>query len=397
MLDRPSTRLNEYYPSQNFPRADDRFSYFYFCKNESDEYIDLYQRISPFAEITPIPNFYPYDSTINVKIKVEKNSIVEEWLSYVLPYKAKAMACIMGIPIQTFLRRLINCATSATPQILAAVDESIDELMSYFGQTKDQLYVSIMQYYGSDFAWQSFKYTQSQYQKYKSPLDRPAMLPRRETASFETWQGVTLKAELQLYELVKAYYPDAQLHYTASWLERQHLDIYSEIGKIAFEYQGEQHYKPIEFWGGEDGLQKRLALDAQKRERCKCENITLVEWEYTKLPLPIYIIKALRQHNIFHMFPPSIYRSALWEDMSPISKNLPQNNTTMSPRKKSGTIILRVSKRGEIEREYLDVKSAAEDTSLSIKGIQKAIYGERKTCGGYIWVKCSKNYADNSY
>ena len=85
----------------------------------------------------------------------------------------------------------------------------------------------------------------------------------------------------------------------------------------------------------------------------------------------------------------------MWEDMSPIAKNLPQNNTTMSPRKKSDTIILRVSKHGEIEKEYLDIKSAAEDTSLSIKGIQKAIYGERKTCGGYIWVKCNKNYADD--
>ena len=45
------------------------------------------------------------------------------------------------------------------------------------------------------------------------------------------------------------------------------LDIYIESLKIAFEYQGEQHYKPI-YWSGTDSETQRI-LDEEKRRACK--------------------------------------------------------------------------------------------------------------------------------
>mgnify|MGYP004650252201 FL=1 len=43
------------------------------------------------------------------------------------------------------------------------------------------------------------------------------------------------------------------------------------------EVQGEQHFKPVEIWGGEKGLQRQQARDNKKREYCKRMGIPLYE------------------------------------------------------------------------------------------------------------------------
>lgn len=55
------------------------------------------------------------------------------------------------------------------------------------------------------------------------------------------------------------------------WLEKQSLDFYLPDYNIAVECQGEQHYKPIEYFGGENGLKNRIELDTKKKNKC-CEN-----------------------------------------------------------------------------------------------------------------------------
>ena len=45
---------------------------------------------------------------------------------------------------------------------------------------------------------------------------------------------------------------------------------------IAFEYQGVQHKKLIEYFGGKEGLEKRKKLDLQKENLCKENNVTLI-------------------------------------------------------------------------------------------------------------------------
>lgn len=55
------------------------------------------------------------------------------------------------------------------------------------------------------------------------------------------------------------------------------LDCYSEKFKIAFEYQGAQHYEPIDIWGGEETLRQIQKRDAIKKQRCKELGITLFE------------------------------------------------------------------------------------------------------------------------
>lgn len=52
--------------------------------------------------------------------------------------------------------------------------------------------------------------------------------------------------------------------------------------KILIEYQGEQHYKKINFFGGEEGFLQRKEHDDLKRQYCKRNNIPLIEYSYNE-------------------------------------------------------------------------------------------------------------------
>ena len=59
------------------------------------------------------------------------------------------------------------------------------------------------------------------------------------------------------------------------WLGRQSLDFYIPEYNIAIECQGEQHFKSVDYWGGENAYNKRKKLDLKKKNLCKINNINL--------------------------------------------------------------------------------------------------------------------------
>jgi hypothetical protein len=65
-----------------------------------------------------------------------------------------------------------------------------------------------------------------------------------------------------------------------SWLNGQRFDIFIPSFHLAIEYQGEQHYFPLEHWGGEQGLTDRKEMDARKRAACLKTGVKLIEWRY---------------------------------------------------------------------------------------------------------------------
>jgi hypothetical protein len=87
-------------------------------------------------------------------------------------------------------------------------------------------------------------------------------------------------SEAEMFRLIKQEYPSARMHASPDWLNPQHLDVYIEDMKIAFEYQGAQHFLPIEFFGGDEGLKKRLKLDQRKKELCSKHGVELIEWMF---------------------------------------------------------------------------------------------------------------------
>lgn len=60
------------------------------------------------------------------------------------------------------------------------------------------------------------------------------------------------------------------------WLGRQSLDFYLPKYNIAIECQGEQHFKEVEYFNGNDGFIKRKELDIKKYNICIDNNVNIL-------------------------------------------------------------------------------------------------------------------------
>ena len=69
------------------------------------------------------------------------------------------------------------------------------------------------------------------------------------------------------------------------WLKNKNemsLDFYIQEKKIAIEYQGEQHFKAVAFFGGEKTFDKQLERDLLKYNLCKEHGIKLLYFTFKK-------------------------------------------------------------------------------------------------------------------
>ena len=85
--------------------------------------------------------------------------------------------------------------------------------------------------------------------------------------------------EAELYLLVVKLFPTKTIRREASppWLGQQRLDIYLPELALAIEHQGEQHYRPIEIFGGEQAFTMTQERDKRKRTRCQENGVAIVE------------------------------------------------------------------------------------------------------------------------
>lgn len=88
------------------------------------------------------------------------------------------------------------------------------------------------------------------------------------------------KNERELFVLVKKEFPDALFQYRPLWLAPQSIDIFIPSLNIGIEYQGIQHYKSIDYFGGEEALIHRKELDRRKKNLCEANNLKLIMWPY---------------------------------------------------------------------------------------------------------------------
>lgn len=106
-------------------------------------------------------------------------------------------------------------------------------------------------------------------------------------------------SELTLYKIVKDIFKDAIYQYRTEWLGRQSIDIFIPSRQIAIEYQGQQHYEPIVFWGGMESFIRQQEKDDRKRKLCIEHNIILIEWKYTENINTENLIVKLKEKNLF--------------------------------------------------------------------------------------------------
>jgi hypothetical protein len=84
-------------------------------------------------------------------------------------------------------------------------------------------------------------------------------------------------AENQLFQVLRRSLKgvDVQQHARPTWIEPQHLDVYVPTAGIAVEYMGQQHFEPLEFFGGEKAFQEVVARDRRKAQLCEANGVRL--------------------------------------------------------------------------------------------------------------------------
>jgi hypothetical protein len=84
--------------------------------------------------------------------------------------------------------------------------------------------------------------------------------------------------ENQLYQILRRSLKGLEVvqHARPIWLEPQHLDIYvPEVG-VAVEYMGQQHFEPLEYFGGEIAFKLVVERDRKKAGLCSDHGIELI-------------------------------------------------------------------------------------------------------------------------
>lgn len=85
-------------------------------------------------------------------------------------------------------------------------------------------------------------------------------------------------SETELFYRISDYFKEDEVihHASPKWLGRQHLDIYLPKLNIAIEYQGAQHYEPIEFFGGQEAFERTVERDKRKKQICEKHKCLLI-------------------------------------------------------------------------------------------------------------------------
>jgi len=89
-------------------------------------------------------------------------------------------------------------------------------------------------------------------------------------------------SETMLHRFICDALPDLEVkkHYRPQFLQGLELDIYIPDFAVGIEYQGEQHFMPVEHWGGETALQNQTERDERKVQLCKQAGVQLVYFDY---------------------------------------------------------------------------------------------------------------------
>jgi hypothetical protein len=92
-------------------------------------------------------------------------------------------------------------------------------------------------------------------------------------------------SETNMLEIIKGIFDELEVRYRykPKWLNRLELDVYIPNLKLAFEYQGIQHFKPIDFFGGEETFVAQVQRDKIKKEVCDEKEITLIYVYYNEV------------------------------------------------------------------------------------------------------------------
>lgn len=179
------------------------------------------------------------------------------------------------------------------------------------------------------------------------------------------------------------------------------MDIYIDNERIGIEYQGEQHYKAVDIFGGDAGLEANQERDARKKELCKRNDIRLLEWSY-QIPVNDENVKKFMLDNAILFTKEDmiteIYDSVMAPKILPPKKIAGNKNSHAISKASNGDksvaskyYIIQYDSSGQYVDKFLNIASAAQAVGVSSTSISKVLRGERNSAAGYIWKKINTN------
>ena len=90
------------------------------------------------------------------------------------------------------------------------------------------------------------------------------------------------KSEQQVYEMCKKIYGKNKViyQYQPYFLGQMSYDVYIVSKNVAIEYQGKQHFEPVEFFGGQEHFEQQVKRDERKKWLSEQNGIKLVYINY---------------------------------------------------------------------------------------------------------------------
>lgn len=108
-------------------------------------------------------------------------------------------------------------------------------------------------------------------------------------------------SENKIYEKIKGNFSDAIRQYSNTFLiengHPQFIDIYIPSKKIGIEYQGRQHFTPVNAFGGKLEFEKQKIRDLKKYNKSKENGIKILYFSYEKEIPENYIDKIYTQEE----------------------------------------------------------------------------------------------------
>jgi len=107
-------------------------------------------------------------------------------------------------------------------------------------------------------------------------------------------------SETKMYEIIKEIFKGLESirGYRPKWLNKMELDVYIPSYNIGFEYQGIQHFKPKEYFGGKIAYKEQLKRDKIKKSICAKRGVKLIYINYEEDLSEKLIIQKIRDIGV---------------------------------------------------------------------------------------------------
>lgn len=115
----------------------------------------------------------------------------------------------------------------------------------------------------------------------------------------EGWANETFLFKL-IYMLMEPFGVEAVHHCRPDFLHNQELDIYFEYNnqKVGIEYQGQQHFEPVGYFGGEEAFKQTVERDKRKKLLCDEHGVTLIYFDHGDIITQQLVLKRLKENGI---------------------------------------------------------------------------------------------------